>query len=90
MGELEGGARSSASDDDEDDGSREGSGGDGSGNETRGTNSARARREVKFATLFKSFYFFIYYFSRGVKSNPRYSNHVILRPDCIEKKLFNL
>ena len=28
-------------------------------------------------------FFFIYYFSRGVKSNPRYPNRVISRPDCI-------
>ena len=41
MGELEGAKLSTS---DEDDGNREGSGGDGSGDKTRGTNSAQARR----------------------------------------------
>ena len=60
MGEIEG-AGSSTSDDDEDDGNREGSGGDGSGDETRGgvfkdASLSQIRDAIQVIFLFFIFY----------------------------------
>ena len=96
VGKLEG-ARSSTSDDDEDDGNREGRGGDGSGNVLIFfffflcgifvMNSARARRWVKFATLFKSFFFFFLIIFQGALNQIRVIQITLYRGRTVLSKL---